>query len=143
MVTAKSRSKATAPNPTQRGLYPAENGTTASIHRKATNPSITADAMWTARKIKTTSDTLRCNHSMTNRGHRDDEHRTEVRTPRTTAAVSRSSATAPVPRVRYQSVFVSTAALTVESFAPQRASRRRTAPNRHGERAAPAGHGAP
>ena len=101
--TAISKSDAIAPRPSHTGRQAETNGTTASINRIGANGSSMEVTMWTARNASARSETLRCTASNTNRGTRSVCTRRTLATPIATLIVSRTSATAPVPRGRYQS----------------------------------------
>ncbi len=102
-ITAIRRSTATAPNPSQIGRYGERKGTTASSQPIGAKPSTTVLAMWTPRNATASSERLRCRPSVMNLGQRGELHPFQVKTPSATVPVSRTSATRPVPRVRYQS----------------------------------------
>ena len=78
------------------------NGITPSSSVIGANPSSTLVTMWITSTTSTNSETSRWTASIANRGHRSATNRTEPRIPMTTLAVSNTSATAPVPRARYQ-----------------------------------------
>ena len=90
------------PRPIHSGRYGVTNGITPSNRRIGANPSRTLVTMWMASTTSTSSETSRWTASIANRGHRGAVKRTEPTIPSTTLAVRSTSATAPVPRARYQ-----------------------------------------
>src|SRR5436305_5310578 len=102
IVTAISRSNATAPMPSQNGRYEPTNGMNASTSEIGAKLSSTDVSTCTTTNAIASSDTLRCSESTTNRGHAGVLTRRTSMIPRTIASVSSSSDTAPVERVRYQ-----------------------------------------
>ena len=77
----------------------------ASAKPMGTYPSLTVVTTWTATNPTQSSERLRWTSWERNRGHRSVVQPTEATTPRTTVAVSRTRATSPVERVRYQRAF--------------------------------------
>ena len=78
------------------------NGITAALSEIGAKLSSTLVAMWTISRTITSSETSRCTVSTANRGQRTADTRSGPRIPMTTLAVRSTSATAPVPRARYQ-----------------------------------------
>src|SRR6478736_95151 len=101
---AMSRSRATAPSPSQNARYAEVNGTKTSIQRMGAKPSATTVTTCTPRKTSTNSETLRCTNSTTNRGHVGLLQRNDVRIPSSTLAVRNPSVTTPVARAMYHAV---------------------------------------
>ena len=99
---ATSRSNANVPSPSHSGRYGDTNGITPSSSVIGANPSSTLVTMWITSTTITSNETSRWTASIANRGHRAVTTRTEPTIPMTTLAVSSTSATAPVPRARYQ-----------------------------------------
>ena len=102
IVTAISRSNATAPMPSQNGRYAPTKGMNASTSEIGAKLSSTEVSTCNATNAIASSDTLRCRESTTNRGHAAVLRRRTSTIPRTIANVSNRSDTAPVERVRYQ-----------------------------------------
>src|SRR5262249_33760361 len=81
--------------------YTETNGITASIRLIGANGSSSVVTMWTNRNTTASSDTVRCSSSDTNRGSPAMRIRLTFAMPSATLIVSRISAVAPGPRVRY------------------------------------------
>src|SRR5581483_3967812 len=102
-TSASRRSNATVPRPSQKGRYGERKGMTASRRPIGANASAIVVITCTAVKAMAMSVTLRCRPETRKRGQRALRQRTELITPSSTETVSRTSATDPDPRVRYQS----------------------------------------
>ena len=113
--TASSKSKATAPKPSQIRRYPEVNGTTTETALIEANGSVIVVSTCSPVNVIVSRDRLRCRETVTNRGQAGLANRTEVTMPSTTVPVSSTSAMSPVARVANQSglVAVATAALGI------------------------------
>ena len=107
--TASRRSNATAPRPSQIRRYGEVNGTTAEITLIEAYGSVTVVTTCSPVKVTASSDTFLCSATVTNLGQAGRANRTDVSTPSTTLAVSRTSAASPVARVAYHSGLVAVA----------------------------------
>jgi hypothetical protein len=124
-MSARNRSNASAPRPSQSGRYADTNGTTASIHRIGAKPSITVDATCTATKATAISERFLCRPCVTKRGHRGEAHCIAPARPSSATPVSSSSETTPVARVRYHMALPEVRPRIVTFTLPPAASRRR------------------
>ena len=113
--TASSKSKATAPKPSQILRYPEVNGTTTETALIEANGSVMVVSTCSPVNVIVSRERLRCRETVTKRGQAGLANRTEVTIPSTTVPVSSTSAMSPVARVANQSglVAVATAALGI------------------------------
>jgi len=101
METASKRSTATVPRPSHSLRYGDVNGTKTDTQPIGAYESDTVVKTWKPMKTTAKSDTRRWMSCSAKRGQRGVPNLTDVRTPRTTVPVRRTSATTPVARVVY------------------------------------------
>src|SRR5258708_4580943 len=103
MISARNRSHAIAPRPSQTVLYEDRNGSTASVRLIDVYESTAVVPTCRPRNATASSEMLRCRPIVRKRGQVTPANRPAVRMPSTTAAVSSRSVTRPVARVAYHS----------------------------------------
>src|SRR5215831_12655769 len=102
-ISAAIRSREIAPRPSQNGLYPDTNGSTAAAKPIVTYGSTIAVITWIARKATASSETLRCSPVTAKEGRPGRRPWRLTRRPSSSTTVSSSKVTTPVARLAYHS----------------------------------------